>query len=55
MKRDAQLQPVRRVKVSADGVVVVKSGPADQATEDAIDAWLLSLLDSQTTPGNRRR
>lgn len=53
MKRAAQLQPPVRVRVSDDGVVIVRSGPADDATEAAIERWLLSLLEARTTPGNR--
>lgn len=36
-----------RVRVSDDGVLVVRSGPADPATEDAIERWLSSLLDGR--------
>lgn len=52
MKRAEQLQRplARRHAISNDGVLVVRSGPADQATEDAIERWLLSLLERPGTP-----
>lgn len=55
VKRAAQLQPPVRTRDDDDGVLVARSGPADQATEEAIERWLLSLLDSKTTPGEGQR
>lgn len=55
MKRAAQLQAIRRRTISKDGVLVVHSGPADQATEDAIDRWLMSLLEGGATPDKPRK
>lgn len=42
-RRDRDAGDVK-TRVSRDGVVIVRSGPADQETEDAIERWLLSLL-----------
>ncbi len=50
---DRDLKPANVPKPANDVEIEVYSTPADDAIEAAIERWFTSLLEGQTTPGDR--